>query len=71
MVAPLSRAAVAVGADGIMVDVHPNPQAALCDGPQAVTPDEIGALVAEVTRLAHAMGRPMAEPKQNIHAAGE
>jgi 3-deoxy-7-phosphoheptulonate synthase len=71
LVAPLARAAVAVGADGIMVDVHANPTAALCDGPQAVTPDEITELIAMVTSLAHAMGRPMADPKQNVRAAGE
>ena len=37
LVAPLARAAVAVGADAVMIDVHPNPSAALCDGPQALT----------------------------------
>src|SRR5688500_9531936 len=36
LVVPLSRAAIAVGADGVIVDVHPNPEAALCDGPQAL-----------------------------------
>ncbi|TMK54431.1 MAG: 3-deoxy-7-phosphoheptulonate synthase, partial [Actinobacteria bacterium] len=41
LVGPLARAAVAVGADGIMVDVHPRPEAALCDGPQAITTEEV------------------------------
>ena len=36
LVAPLSRAAIAVGADALMVDVHPHPDQALCDGPQAL-----------------------------------
>ena len=36
LVVPLSRAAIAVGADGVIVDVHPDPEAALCDGPQAL-----------------------------------
>ena len=36
LVVPLSRAAIAVGADGVIVDVHPNPEQALCDGPQAL-----------------------------------
>jgi 3-deoxy-7-phosphoheptulonate synthase len=71
LVAPLARAAVAVGADGIMVDVHPNTQAALCDGPQALTTEEVGALVADVVAVARAIGRPMANPKQNVRAAGE
>ncbi len=71
LVAPLARAAVAIGADGIMVDVHPKPETALCDGPQAVTTEEIAELIADVTRVARAIGRPMADPKQNIVAAGE
>ncbi len=41
LVLPLSRAAVAVGADGIIVDVHPQPAAAMCDGDQALTGDDI------------------------------
>jgi 3-deoxy-7-phosphoheptulonate synthase len=71
LVAPLSRAAAAIGADGIMVDVHPNPQSALCDGPQAVTPEEIGAIIEDVAKVARAIGKPMADPKQNVRAAGE
>ena len=71
LVSPLARAAVAIGADGIMVDVHPKPETALCDGPQALTTEEIGELVADITRIARALGRPMADPKQNIVAAGE
>ena len=71
LVAPLARAAVAVGADGIMVDVHPRPEAALCDGPQAITTEEIAELVAEIIAVAKAVGRPMANPKQNLSAIGE
>jgi 3-deoxy-7-phosphoheptulonate synthase len=71
LVAPLARAAVAVGADGIMVDVHPRPEVALCDGPQAITTDEIGELVKEIIAVAKAVGRPMANPKQNLTAIGE
>ena len=41
LVLPLSRAAIAVGADGIIVDVHPQPAAAMCDGDQALTGDDI------------------------------
>lgn len=71
LVGPLSRAAVAVGADGIMVDVHPKPEAALCDGPQAITTEEVAELVADIIAVAKAVGRPMANPKQNLSAIGE
>src|SRR6266536_753021 len=49
LVLPLSRAAIAVGADGIIVDVHPNPETALCDGAQALIDDDIS-LLADVMR---------------------
>ncbi|HEX9712615.1 MAG TPA: 3-deoxy-7-phosphoheptulonate synthase [Actinomycetota bacterium] len=71
LVHPLSLAAVAVGADGIMMDVHPKPEAALCDGPQAVTTDEVGQIIADVIKVARAVGRPMAEAKQNLQVAGD
>ena len=71
LVGPLARAAVAVGADGIMVDVHPRPEAALCDGPQAITTEEVAELVADIIAVAKAVGRPMANPKQNLSAIGE
>ena len=38
---PLARAAIAVGADGVIVDVHPDPEAALCDGPQALVGSDL------------------------------
>ena len=59
LVAPMARAAIAAGADGVMIDVHDDPEAALCDGPQALTPQEMAALGAELERLADALGRPM------------
>lgn len=71
LVAPLARAAVAAGADGVMMDVHPHPETALCDGPQAITTDEVGELIADIVRVARAIGRPMADPRQNVVAAGE
>jgi 3-deoxy-7-phosphoheptulonate synthase len=71
LVRPLARAAVAVGADGVMMDVHPRPEAALCDGPQAITCDEVGALIADIVSVAKAIGKPLADPKQNLAAAGE
>jgi 3-deoxy-7-phosphoheptulonate synthase len=57
LVVPLSRAAIAVGADGVMVDVHPDPETALCDGPQALLGTELRALAQAVRRLPAMLGR--------------
>ena len=57
LVVPLSRAAIAVGADGIIVDVHPHPEQALCDGPQALVDDDLRALAAAVRQLPPLLGR--------------
>jgi 3-deoxy-7-phosphoheptulonate synthase len=60
LVAPMARAALAAGADAVMIDVHPDPENAYCDGPQALTPDQMSDLGQELERLASALGRPMA-----------
>lgn len=52
LVPAISRAAVAVGADGIMVEVHPNPREALCDGPQSLDLDGLRSLMGELGRVA-------------------
>jgi len=57
LVGPMARAAVAAGADAVMIDVHPDPESALCDGPQALTPDEMLDLGRELEQLAGALGR--------------
>jgi 3-deoxy-7-phosphoheptulonate synthase len=57
LVVPLSRAGIAVGADGVIVDVHPDPEAALCDGPQALLGAELRALAQAVRQLPPALGR--------------
>jgi 3-deoxy-7-phosphoheptulonate synthase len=57
LVVPLSRAAIAVGADGIIVDVHPRPEEALCDGPQALVNGDLRALAAAVRQLPPLLGR--------------
>jgi 3-deoxy-7-phosphoheptulonate synthase len=59
LVAPMARAAIAAGADAVMIDVHHDPEAALCDGPQALTPVEMEELGRDLARLAAALGRPM------------
>jgi 3-deoxy-7-phosphoheptulonate synthase len=56
-VSPLSRAAVAVGADGLMVEVHHDPNRALSDGPQSITPQMFEALVQELRQIAPVIGR--------------
>lgn len=57
LIAPVSRAALAAGADGIMVEVHPKPEEALCDGLQSLHPAEFVDLMNELRPLAQAMGR--------------
>jgi 3-deoxy-7-phosphoheptulonate synthase len=57
MVIPLARAAVAVGADGLLVEVHPNPAVALSDGGQQLTPEQFGKLMDEIRPLVEVMGR--------------
>ena len=59
MVEPLSRAAIAAGADGLMIEVHSNPKAALCDGAQSLDPEEFGRLMASVTSRAAFEGKRM------------
>lgn len=60
LVAPLSRAALAAGADGLMIEVHPNPSRAVSDGPQSLKPDKFAAVMAELRQLIPTMGKEMA-----------
>jgi 3-deoxy-7-phosphoheptulonate synthase len=57
LVAPMALAAVAAGADAVMIDVHPDPEQALCDGPQALLPAEIEELGRRLAAVAEAVGR--------------
>jgi 3-deoxy-7-phosphoheptulonate synthase len=57
LVVPLARAAIAAGADGLLVDVHPHPEAALVDGPQALRGEELDELAAAVRDFAPLLGR--------------
>jgi 3-deoxy-7-phosphoheptulonate synthase len=53
LVGPMAKAAIVVGAHGIMVEVHPDPDKALCDGAQSLDGDSFGELVAGLNRLMH------------------
>lgn len=58
----MSLAAAAAGADGIIVEVHPDPENAICDGPQALAADRFGAYADRVRRAAAIGGRAPAIP---------
>jgi 3-deoxy-7-phosphoheptulonate synthase len=57
LVAPMAKAGVAAGADGIMVEVHPHPEKALSDGDQSLHPNEFAALMHEIAPIAEAVGK--------------
>jgi 3-deoxy-7-phosphoheptulonate synthase len=58
-VVPLARAAVAAGADGLLVEVHFDPERAICDGPQSLFPDQFAALAGQIRQIAEAVGRTL------------
>ncbi len=62
-VLPLSRAAVAVGADGLMVEVHHDPDHALSDGMQSIFPDQFDELMTEIRQIAGVVARNVQEPR--------
>ncbi|HUT83412.1 MAG TPA: 3-deoxy-7-phosphoheptulonate synthase, partial [Thermodesulfobacteriota bacterium] len=53
----MSKAAIAAGADGLMIEVHPSPEDALSDGPQSLRPDRFAKLMEEIKAVARAVGR--------------
>lgn len=57
MVQPLARAAIAVGADGVMIEVHNDPAHALCDGAQSIKPDLFADVMADIRAIASVVGR--------------
>lgn len=59
LVGPMSKGAVAVGADGLIIEVHPEPSKALCDGPQSLNPDNFSELMGKIKTVAQAVGRQM------------
>ncbi|MCK4391199.1 MAG: 3-deoxy-7-phosphoheptulonate synthase [Desulfobacterales bacterium] len=60
-VLPLAKAAVAVGADGLMIEVHPDPQHALSDGPQSLKPEKFYTLMDEITSIAKIVRKEQAQ----------
>jgi 3-deoxy-7-phosphoheptulonate synthase len=56
-VTPMALAGIAAGADGLIIEVHPRPAEALCDGPQALKPDTFQALMERLVKVAEAIGR--------------
>ncbi|MCI0544356.1 MAG: 3-deoxy-7-phosphoheptulonate synthase [Actinobacteria bacterium] len=65
LVGPLAKAAIAAGADGVMIDVHPSPETALVDGPQALRPEEFHKLMTELRGVAAAVGLVVGGPSQS------
>jgi 3-deoxy-7-phosphoheptulonate synthase len=59
LVPPLAAAAIAAGADGLMIEVHHQPERALSDGPQSLRPDAFAAMVVRLRRVAEAVGRTL------------
>ncbi len=68
-VIPLSRAAVAVGADGLIVEVHPDPDRALSDGMQSIYPEQFDELMCEVRQIAPVVRRTLAPALEASSAA--
>jgi 3-deoxy-7-phosphoheptulonate synthase len=64
MVPAMAKAALAAGADGLLIEVHYHPEDALCDGAQALYPEDFGMLMADLRKIAGAMGRSIYSPKQ-------
>ena len=57
LVEPMAKAAVAAGADGLMIEVHNNPECALCDGAQSLKPNKYDLLMKDITQIARILGR--------------
>ncbi len=67
-VIPMARAAVAAGADGILVEMHPHPDRALSDGAQSLYPEQFADLMGQIEVIADAIGRRIAAPLSPIRA---
>ena len=69
-VSPMARAAVAAGADGLIVEMHPNPDRAKSDGAQSLFPEQFDRLMLDLRRIAAAIGRDVAQPGAPIKPTG-
>ncbi len=69
LVKPMALAAVAAGADGVMIEVHPNPELALSDGPQSVTPARFFDIMDAIRKVAAAVGREVPAATAELEAA--
>ena len=65
----MARAAFAAGADGLMIEVHPDPENALSDGAQSLTPAAFAELMESIQRLAVALDRQVATTPSSVRAA--
>jgi 3-deoxy-7-phosphoheptulonate synthase len=68
LIIPLTRAAIAAGSDGVIIDIHPEPKVALCDGDQAMTDADIREFASVVTHLPPLMGRTLTPVPQPVPA---
>jgi len=66
LVTPMARAAIAAGADGLIVEVHPEPERALSDGAQSLDPAQFATMMQDVTRVAEAIGRSITIPAGSV-----
>jgi 3-deoxy-7-phosphoheptulonate synthase len=69
LVQPMALAAAAAGADGLLIEVHPQPDRALCDGQQSLTLEGFDALMQALEQVLAAVGRPLARPRGQLQAA--
>jgi 3-deoxy-7-phosphoheptulonate synthase len=70
LVTPMALAAAAAGADGLLLDVHPSPERALCDGGQALLPEDLNELMRRLEPVLHAVGRTLWRGPERAQAAG-
>jgi 3-deoxy-7-phosphoheptulonate synthase len=68
LVQPMALAAAAAGADGLLIEVHPEPDTALSDGPQSLTLEQFESLMETLERVLAAIGRPLARPRVLLQA---
>jgi 3-deoxy-7-phosphoheptulonate synthase len=66
MVPAMAKAALAAGADGLIMEVHYKPEEALCDGHQSISPAEFSALMTDLGKIANAVGRGILEPEPSV-----